>query len=143
MQTTTPLSTHVSIHSAHNQLQPYLDELHKWTTANQLQLNPDKCSATLFTPDPTEYATTLNLTINGVKIPTTGNPKILELTLDRKLTYAEHTKNAADKAKQLKALCNGTKPSSNAALQQDTTYTSTFDRPNRNHITEKNTGNTG
>jgi hypothetical protein len=57
---------------------------------------------------PAEYATTLNLTINGVKIRTTANPKILGLTFDRKLTYAEHTKNAADKAKQsinaLKAL---------------------------------------
>jgi hypothetical protein len=78
----------------------YLDELHKWTNDNQLKLNQDKCSATLFTPDPAKYATTLNLTINGVKIPTTGNPEILGLTFDRKLTYAEHTKNAADKAKQ-------------------------------------------
>jgi retron-type reverse transcriptase len=46
----TPLSTHVSIHSTQNQLQPYLDVLHKWTNDNQVKLNPDKCSATLFTP---------------------------------------------------------------------------------------------
>src|SRR2546426_4880100 len=70
-----------------------------WTKQNDLQLNPDKSTSTLFTPDPAEYNTTLNLTINNTLIPTIRNPKILGITLDTKLNFKEHTKLAkADKS---------------------------------------------
>src|SRR5207244_5875770 len=64
----------------------------------ELKLNPDKSASTLFTPDPAEYNTTLNLTINNTLIPTIRNPKILVLTLDTKLNFKEHTKLTKAKA---------------------------------------------
>src|SRR5207244_7801459 len=64
----------------------------------ELKLNPDKSASTLFTPDPAEYNTTLNLTINNTLIPTIRNPKIFRLTLDTKLNFKEHTKLTKAKA---------------------------------------------
>ena len=89
-------------------LQPYLQEIASWTQQNQLHLNPDKTTSTLFTPDPAEYSTQLTLNIDNVVIPTVKNPKILGLTFDPKLTYNSHIRKTSDKArntlKLLKAL---------------------------------------
>ena len=106
-----PTASHVDYKIAQNNLQPYLEDIFNWTQKNDLILNPDKSTATLFTPDPAEYKTTLNLTINNTIIPTVKNPKFLGLILDPKLTFKDHvnkTKEKADKnIKILKAL-NGT-----------------------------------
>jgi hypothetical protein len=96
----TPISSHYLVNKAQEQLQPYLNKLHSWTTQNDLLLNPDKCSATLFTPHPGEYNAKLSLTINGTTIPTEPNPKILGLTFDRKLNYSKHIETATTKAKK-------------------------------------------
>ena len=48
-----------------------------WTKENDLILNPDKSTATIFTPDPAEYNKTLNLRINNTLIPKVKNSKIL------------------------------------------------------------------
>ena len=73
-----------------------------------MQLNADKSTATLFTPDPAEYNTTLNLTINNAIIPTVKNPKILGLHLDPKLNFNQHIQQTKEKASKtinvLKAL---------------------------------------
>ena len=104
----TTLSTHQDIHTAQTKLQPYLQDIHNWTEDNNLKLNPDKSTSTLFTPDPAEYSTQLNLQINNTLIPTVKNPKILGLTFDPKLNYGEHIKTTQDKANKttniLKAL---------------------------------------
>ena len=57
-------NAHICHHDIHaeNQLQPYLDNIFDWTRVNHLQLNPDKCAATLFTTDPGRLNTKLNLT---------------------------------------------------------------------------------
>jgi len=94
------LSSHQNIQTAQNQLQPYLETIHTWTTENNLILNPDKSSSTLFTPDPAEYNTKLNLKINNQTIPTNKNPKILGLTLDPKLNFSKHIETTNDKAKR-------------------------------------------
>ncbi len=73
-----PAASHTDYHIAEQLLEPYLQNIFQWTTANELKLNPDKSTATLFTPDPAEYDTKLNLTINNILIPTVKNPKILE-----------------------------------------------------------------
>ena len=101
-------STDTNKQIAQAKLQPYLQEIASWTQQNQLHLNPDKTTSTLFTPDPAEYSTQLTLNIDNVVIPTVKNPKILGLTFDPKLTYNSHIRKTSDKArntlKLLKAL---------------------------------------
>ena len=45
----TTLSLHHDIPTAQDQLRPYLEKIHKWTIDNDLQLNADKSTSTLFT----------------------------------------------------------------------------------------------
>ena len=40
-------------------IQPYLHTVFAWTKQNNLTLNPDKTTCTLFTPDPAEYKSNL------------------------------------------------------------------------------------
>ena len=104
----TMTSTDTNKQIAQAKLQPYLQEIASWTQQNQLHLNPDKTTSTLFTPDPAEYSTQLTLNMDNVVIPTVKNPKILGLTFDPKLTYNSHIRKTSDKArntlKLLKAL---------------------------------------
>src|SRR6476661_6954383 len=93
-----PASSHHNYLIAQETLQPYLEEIYSWTKENDLILNPDKSTATLFTQDPAEYNKTLNLRINNTLIPTVKNPKILGVTHDLKLNLAEHTRNIKEKA---------------------------------------------
>ena len=48
-------STHTSTSAAKKYIQPYLHKVFAWTKQNNLLLNPDKTTCTLFTPDPAEY----------------------------------------------------------------------------------------
>ena len=60
---------------------------------NNLTLNPDKTTCTLFTPDPAEYKSNMDLKINSTALPMTTLPKVLGLTLVPKLTYSTHIHN--------------------------------------------------
>ena len=51
--------THTSTSAAKKYIQPYLHKVLAWTKRNNLTLNPDKTTFTLFTPDP--YTHTQNL----------------------------------------------------------------------------------
>src|SRR6476661_1055901 len=93
-----PAASHHNYLKAQETLKPYLEEIYSRTKENNLILNPDKSTATLFTPDPAEYNKTLNLRINNTLIPTVKNPKILGVTLAPKLNFAEHTRITKDKA---------------------------------------------
>ena len=64
--------THTSTSAAKKYIQPYLHKVFAWTKQNNLLLNPDKTTCTLFTPDPAEYTSNLDLTINN-KSTTHGN----------------------------------------------------------------------
>src|SRR6476469_5862347 len=97
-----PAVSHHNYLKAQETLQPYLEEIYFWTKENDLILNPEKSTATLFTPHPAKYNKTLNLKINNTLIPTVKNPKILGVTLDPKLNFAEHTR--ITKEKQTKSL---------------------------------------
>jgi hypothetical protein len=88
-----PLTSHDNIHTAESNLQPYLNEIFNWTITNDLQLNPTKPSCTLFTSDPAELDTQIQLTINNQPIPNVKHPKVLGVTFDPKLTFNEHSKN--------------------------------------------------
>jgi len=99
---------HSDYHIAEDRLQPKLNYIFKWTNENNLTLNPDKFTATLFTPYTHEHNITLNLSINSITIPTVKKPKILGLTFDTAFNFGAHvtiTKRKADSTvKILKAL---------------------------------------
>ena len=91
---------HTDINIAKANIQPYLQDILKWTKENDLLLNTDKTTCTLLTPDPAEYNTQLGLQIDNTTLPITTHPKILGLTLDPKLTYNRHIDLAATKARK-------------------------------------------
>ena len=98
MQTTSQTHPHTSTSAAKKYIQPYLHKVFAWTKQNNLSLNPDKTSYTLFTPDPAEYTSNLDLTINNKALPMATHPKVLGLTLDPKLTYSTHFHNISVQA---------------------------------------------
>ena len=59
-------------------------------TTTNIHIHTDKTITTLFTPDPAEYSTTLSLKLKNQTLSTTKHPKILEITLDPKLTFSQH-----------------------------------------------------
>ena len=89
-------------------IQPYLCKIYKWAITNNLHINTDKTTTTLFTPDTAKYSITLLLKLNNQTLPTTKHPKILGTTLDPKLTFSQHISVTITKVKQtlniLKAL---------------------------------------
>ena len=63
----------ITITSTYNDLnkrniQSYLHEIHTWTQTNNLILNPDKTTCTLFTPYPAEYSTQPELQIDNITL---------------------------------------------------------------------------
>ena len=93
-------STHTSMSAAKKYIQPYLHKVCDWTQHNNLIINPDKTTCTLFTPDPAEYNSNLGLNINNKALPMALHPKVLGLTLDPKLTYNAHIQNIATHAQK-------------------------------------------
>ena len=75
-------STHTSTSTANTYIQPYLHKAFAWTQQNNLIINPDKTTYTLFTPDPSEYTSNLDLKIHNNALPMATPPKVLGLTLD-------------------------------------------------------------
>ena len=103
------LLPHTDINIAKANIQPYLQDVLKWTKDNNLLLNTDKMTCTLLTPDPAEYNTQLGLQIDNTTLPMTTHPKILGLTLDHKLTYNRHIDLAATKSHKTINILTSTK----------------------------------
>ena len=80
-------STHTSTNAAKKYIQPYLHKVFAWTKQYNIILYPDK-TCTLFTPDPAEYTSNLDLKIHNTALPMATHPKVLGLTLDQILTYS-------------------------------------------------------
>ena len=59
----TSTSTHTSTSTSKKYIQPYIHTVFAWT--NNVTLNSDKTTCTLFTPDPAEYKRNLDLNINN------------------------------------------------------------------------------
>ena len=70
-------------------IQPYLHKVLDWTKQNNLTLNPDKTTCTLFTPDPAEYRSHLDLNINNTALPMATHQKLLPYL--RPKTHIQHT----------------------------------------------------
>ena len=92
-------SSHTKHRKAQLHIQPYLRKIYKWAITNNLHINTDKTTTTLFAPEPAEYSTTLSLKLNNQTLPTTKHPKILATTLDPKLTFSQHISVTITKAK--------------------------------------------
>ena len=90
--------THTSTSAAKKYIQPYLHKVVAWTKQNNLTLNPDKTTCTLFTPDPAEYKSNMDLKMNNTALRMATHPRILGLTLDPKLTYSTHIHNISVQA---------------------------------------------
>ena len=86
--------------AARKYIQPYLHKVYDWTHHNNLIINPDKTTCTLFTPDPAEYNSNLGLNTNNKALPMALHPKVLGLTLDPKLTYNAYIQNIATHAQK-------------------------------------------
>ena len=91
-------STDTSTSAAKKYIHLYLHKVFAWTKQNNLTLNPDKTTCTLFIPDPAEYKSNLDLTINNTALRIAMYQKVLGLTLDPKLTYSKHIHNISVKA---------------------------------------------
>ena len=84
---------HTSTSAVNKYIQPYLHKVFAWTKHNNLTLNPDKTTYTLFTPDSAEYYSNLDLKRNNTLLPMETHPKVLVPTLDQKLIYRTHIHN--------------------------------------------------
>ena len=91
-------SKHTRTSAAKKYIQPYLHTVFAWTKHNNLIVNPDKTTCTLFTPDPAEYMINLDLKIHNTVLPMATHPKVLGLTLDPKFTYSTHIHNISVQA---------------------------------------------
>ena len=86
-----PLDMHATICDKLNEY------LANFFTARNMVISPTKSTATLFTNYTGDVNRTLNLTVNGVQIPTTKNPKILGVTFDPQFSVNAHTTAIRDK----------------------------------------------
>ena len=91
-------STHTSTSATKKYIHPYLHTVFAWTKQNNFTLNSDKTTCTLFTPDPADYKSNLDLKINNKALPVATHPKVLGLTFDPKLTYSTHIHNISVQA---------------------------------------------
>ena len=85
--------THTSTSAAKKYIQPYLHKVFAWTKQNNLILNPDKITCTLFTPNPAYYTINLDLKIHNNALPMATQPKVMGLILDPQLTCSTHIQN--------------------------------------------------
>ena len=90
--------THTSTSVAKIYIQPYLHTVFAWTKQNNLTLNPDKTTCTLFTPDNAEYNSNLDLKLNNTALPMATYSKVLCLTFNPILTYNTHIHNISVQA---------------------------------------------
>lgn len=79
------------------ELNVYLDRISQWFKARNLQISPSKSSATIFTTWSNEYSKELDIRIDGQRVPTVKNPKILGVTMDNGLTWTAHKDNLKKK----------------------------------------------
>ena len=86
-------STHTSTSAVKKYIQPCIHKEYTWTKQNNLTLNLDKTTCTVFTPGPAEYKGNLDIRINNISQRMTMQPNVLGLTLYPNLTYSTHIHN--------------------------------------------------
>ena len=74
-------------HKCSQEIHTTIHKAFAWTKQNNHTPNPGKTTCTLFTPDPAEYKSNLDLKINNTALPMAMHLKVLGLTLDPKFTF--------------------------------------------------------
>ena len=85
------MSSSANINEICSKLNSFLPVVHNRFVSNQLEISPEKSTATLFTK------TQLDLVIGNQHIPTFTRPKILGVTFDNMLTFCAHGKSVQNK----------------------------------------------
>ena len=80
-----------------SKLNSFLPVVHNWFVSNQLEISPEKSTATLFTTWTKEVKTQVDLVIGNQHIPTVTRLKILGVTFDNMLTFCAHGKSVQNK----------------------------------------------
>ena len=81
-----------------NKVQSDLLKIEKWCVANNMILNPTKTTAILIgTPYKTKRSTPLTLTVNGFKIKSVTNQKVLGIDIDQHLKWDIHIDSVCKK----------------------------------------------
>ena len=70
-------STHISTSASEKYIQPYLHKVFVWRKHNNITLNPDKTTCTLFIPDHAKYKNNLDLKINNTALPMATHTKVM------------------------------------------------------------------
>jgi hypothetical protein len=104
----TVLASHKDLQTAKSSITTYHNSFTEWIGNNHLLLNTEKTQVTLLTPDSKQYSVYLELNVRGTMLGMEKHPRILGVTFDPKMTYSEHVRSTASKAKKniniLKAL---------------------------------------
>ena len=79
------------------ELNEYLSILENWFKSRNLFISPSKSSATLFTTFTGEVNEELPIEINGERVPTVRNPKLLGVHFDGLLKFNHHVKEVRSK----------------------------------------------
>ena len=97
----------VSFSQVESTIKEAVRELTEYYRNNSLGANPDKTHVTAFHLRNREANRSLKVSWNGVDLENTIHPKYLGVTLDRKLSYIQHTKmKVATRNNLLKKLAN-------------------------------------
>lgn len=90
------------------ELNIYLETVNQWFKSRDLSISAGKSSATTFTTFPREVNVELPIFLDGQKVPTVKDPKILGVVFDNLFTFKHHTKHIKEKLQKrnniLKAL---------------------------------------
>merc|ERR1712035_112911 len=110
--------------TATRQLQTYIHTLENWLTTNRMKVSADKSSVTLITRTHKEYIVEPHITLLNTPIPTSHTTTILGVTLDRGMTFNQHTNSINTKAQHklnvLRALTHTTYGHSKKDINQHT-----------------------
>ena len=104
----TALNSGTKIEPICQELNVYLEDLNQWFKGRNLSISAEKSSATLFTTARYECNTELPIYLNGEKVPSVKQPKILGVIFDNLFSFNHHTKHIKEKLQKrnnlLKAL---------------------------------------
>ena len=95
----TVMTQHPKHEIAAENMQDYMHTLEDWLTTNRMSVSTHKSSLTLITPCHSEYNIHPQVTLNNSDIPCSNTFKILGVTIDKGMTFKQHTDNINTAAK--------------------------------------------
>ena len=95
----TAAAASVSVPETARRLTDHAADVAEWSEARGLSISLAKSTVTLFTSDSRQFRTDPGVTLGGEPLPLCRNPKILGVTLDPSLTFSQHAKELAERAR--------------------------------------------